>query len=246
MTIQKLLRLLKGFKFQSYSSFNETTLITEGRIIETGHVYRMLIWVARFLGFGFLMSLFINIVCAVLMINLFPLKTIVPFFITLMPKSEQIVKIEPIEDQEEGFDVMTESLARNYVRLRETLDFQTEADRWKQVFWFSSFEIFENFKALMNKDQGGIYESRKEKKLYRDVILLSVSTLSKNPRIVQVEWQGKDYQEGGEIYKKNWVSTLSITYISQNVKFEDRYMNPLGFIVTAYGVSEKSGGEKEE
>ena len=246
MKIQKFLKILQKVESINYTQKSAPVLMTEGRILDTGHVYRLIIWVSRFLGFGFLVSVFMNITCVILILNLFPLKQVVPFFITLTPKSEQIVKIESMETEEQGFEVMTESLSQNYVKIRETLDFQTELHRWKQVYWFSSFEIFENFRVLMNKDQDGVYETRKRKKLYRDVIILSVSTLSKNPRIVQVEWQGKDYQEGGEIYKKNWISTLSISYDPQHVKFEDRYMNPLGFTVRDYGVSEKNGEEKEE
>ncbi len=238
MKIRNILELFQKVKFLKRGQ-NETLLLTEGRVLETGQAYRLLIWGARFLGVGFLVSVFINIVSVILILNLFPLKKVIPFFITLTPKSEQIVKIEPVEDNVQGVDVMTESLARNYVSQRETLDFQTEENRWRDVYWLSSPEIFESFKTLMNDDQGGIYEARKRKKLYRHILILSVSTLSKDPRIIQVEWQGKDHQEGGEIYKKNWVSTLSISYDAQHVKFEDRYMNPLGFIVTAYGVSEK-------
>lgn len=222
----------------------EISLLTEGRILDTGQVYRVLTWVSRLLGIGFLMSIFMNIMAVILILNLFPLKQVVPFFITLTPKSDQVVKVEPLDIETQGSDIMTEALAKNYVKLRESIDFQTEKNRWHQVYGFSSTEIFEEFKKLMDPKEG-ILEIRKTKKIYRDVLILAVSTLSKNPRIVQVEWQSKDYQEGGEVYKRNWVSTLSIAYNSQKVRFEDRHLNPLGFTVIAYGVSEKEGGHEE-
>lgn len=237
-----ILDILKMAKKRFLKTNKECFLMTQGRPINTGHEYRLLIWVSRILSCGFIAGIFMNIISGVVILNLFPLKQVCPFFITLTPKSDQIVKVEPLEIETEGFDIMSESLAKTYVKLRETFDFQTEQYRWDQVYWFSSSEIFENFKTLINDNDRDIYGERKARKLQRDVIILSVSTLSKNPRILQVEWQSRDHIEGKELAKKNWISTLNISYEAQRIKFEDRYMNPLGFTVSAYGVSEKEDG----
>ena len=229
-------------KFQNLIQ-KKPDLILEGRQIETGHAYRSLVWVSRLLGFGLLASILMNVTCSVLLMNVFPLKRIEPFLITMSPKTEQIVKIESFEDETQGFDLMTESQARNYVKLREEIDFQTESIRWEQVYWISSSAVFEIFKNLMNTEDGGVYLTRKNRGLRRSVTILSVSTLSNDPRILQVEWQSNDFQEGFEVLKKNWISTLTVKYEPQKVRFEDRYMNPLGFIVVAYGVTEKDTTE---
>ena len=234
-----LFKKISSFFFKHSQEGSCDALISRGRLIDTGHSYRLLIWVSRLFGFGLLVSLLINIINGFLLWNLFPLKQSIPFFVTLSPKSEQIILIEPINMKTNGFDIMTESLARHYVKLRESFDFQTESQRWREVYWLSTPEIFEHFKHLMNNTQNGVYEARKSKKYYRNVTILSVSTLSKDPCIIQVEWSSQDYCQGDSSLRNHWISTLSIGYSPQNVKFEDRFMNPLGFTVMAYNVSEK-------
>ena len=221
-------------------------LITQGRLIDTNHSYRAFAWVSRILGFGLLSSILVNIIFAILFLNLFPLKRVEPLLLTVSPKSDQVVRIEPFDAETNGFDVMTESLARDYVKMRETVDFQTETERWERVYWLSTPPVFEMFKNIMqtheNQSQGsGVYETRKLDNVTRSLSITSVSTLSKNPRILQVEWQSIDAEGGLEIKRTLWISTLTIQYEASSVKFEDRYMNPLGFVVVSYGVSEKQG-----
>ncbi len=237
---RKIFIKLNVFK-KAASSGDASFLLTESRLIETGHSYRAFAWISRILGFGFLISILVNIVFAVLFLNLFPLKRVEPLLLTLSPKSDQVVRIEPFEAETQGFNVMTESLARDYVKMRETVDFQTETERWERVYFLSSPFVFETFKNMMNKQGDGVYETRRQNNVTRSVSLSSVSTLSENPRILQVEWQSIDAQEGITIKRTRWISTITIQYEPTKVKFEDRYMNPLGFVVASYGVSEKEG-----
>lgn len=228
-------------KFFHKTSFSASTplLITQGRLIETGHAYRAFAWTSRLLVFGFFSSVLLNIVFAILFINLFPLKSTEPLLLMVSPKSDQVVRVESFESTSKGFDLMTEVMCQDYVKLRETIDLQTEAQRWERVYWMSSGPVFDIFKNLMNKDGNGAFEKRQQSNVTRSIIILSASTLSDDPRILQVEWQSIDSQNGAEIDRKTWISTLTIQYDPTEVRFEDRYMNPLGFMVTAYGVSEK-------
>ncbi|HQS84736.1 MAG: hypothetical protein B7Y25_07390 [Alphaproteobacteria bacterium 16-39-46] len=246
----------RGFSSKGYAksqilgeaSFKERSpeLITQGRLIDTNHSYRAFAWVSRILGFGFVSSILVNIIFALLCLNLFPLKRVEPLLLTVSPKSDQVVRIEPFDAETNGFDVMTESLARDYVKMRELIDFQTETERWERVYWLSTPSVFETFKNIMqtsgNQSSGqGVYEKRKLDNVTRSLSITSVSTLSKDPRILQVEWQSVDAEGGLEIKRTRWISTLTIQYVASTVKFEDRYMNPLGFVVVSYGVSEKQG-----
>ena len=239
------INVFKTFKRLSdpQTSCDSSPLLTQGRLIETGHSYRSFAWVSRILGFGFLSSILVNIIFAVLFLNLFPLKRVEPLLLTISPKSDQVVRIEPFEAETQGFDVMTESLARDYVKMRETIDFQTETERWERVYWLSSSSVFETFKNMMNKQGSGIYEKRQRDNVTRSLSMSSLSTLSKNPRILQVEWQSTDYQDGIEINRTRWISTLTIQYEPAEVRFEDRHMNPVGFVVVSYGVSQKNEEE---
>lgn len=218
--------------------------LAKGKPLESGNAYRTLYWLCHILGVCLLGSFITNFVFCILFYDLFPLKRVEPMLVTFSPQSEQIVQIEPILSRKEGFSLMVESLAREYVKLREDIDLQTEEVRWQKIYNLSSAEVFQTFKQLMSKEGEGIYEKRKSRGLTRYVSIRSVSTLSKKPFIVQVEWDSVDYENGVKLTKQSWISTLTIQFSSQKVKFEERYQNPFGFFVITYGVGEKSPGEE--
>lgn len=219
--------------------------LAKGRPLETAHAYRTLYWLCRLLGICLLGSFMTNFGFCILLCELFPLKRVEPMLVTFSPQSEQIVQIEPISSHTEGFSLMVESLSREYVKLREEIDLQTEETRWQKIYNLSAQEVFQAFKGLMSREGEGIYEKRKSRGLTRHVSIRSVSTLSHTPYIVQVEWDGIDYENGVKIKMQSWVSTLTIKFETQRVKFEERYRNPLGFYVTTYGVGEKAPQEDQ-
>ncbi len=214
--------------------------LAKGRPLETGHAYRTLYWICRLLGVCLLGSFIINFCFCMLFFDLFPLKKVEPLLVTFSPQTEQIVQIEPIATHTEGFALMVESLSREYVKLREDIDLQTEEMRWQKIFNFSAPEVFQAFKQLMSREGEGLFSKRKNRGLTRHVSIRSVATLSKLPYIVQVDWDSVDYENGVKTKVQSWVSTLTIKFETHRVKFEERYHNPCGFYVTTYGVGEKS------
>lgn len=54
----------------------------------------------------------------------------------------------------------------------------------------------------------------------------------------QVEFVTQDFAGGVKLVaEKKWVASLTVGYAPREVSWEDRYMNPLGFIVTDYSVA---------
>ena len=82
------------------------------------------------------------------------------------------------------------------------------------------------------------FERAKKERLTRTVNVQVVSML--NASQFQVEFERVDFRNGEEIGRKHIVATLSVEFQEQNVRREDRYMNPTGLTVVAYGLAEKT------
>jgi len=189
-----------------------------------------------------------NLINLAVLYALLPLKEIRPYLIAVHPKSEQIVTIEPVNKGRLGFDILMEAMVRQYVLLRESIDFQTETVRWQKVYWFSEKSIYENFENLMKKEN----PDSPFKKFYDRGITRLVKIVSSQcfgsvaPNIWQVEWQARDtnLKSGKLISRTNYISTLTVSVMKQKVELNDRFINPLGFTVIEYSVSFKSKESK--
>jgi type IV secretory pathway component VirB8 len=82
------------------------------------------------------------------------------------------------------------------------------------------------------------YEELRQMRLMRTVAVRRVSRIADG--YWQVEFVTQDFTGGVKLVaEKQWVASLTIGYVPREVSWEDRYMNPLGFIVTDYSVAAK-------
>lgn len=176
-----------------------------------------------------------------LIIVLFPLKEVQPMLVTLKEKSEQIVRIEPIERNEKATTLLMETLSRQYVSLRETIDLQTEEMRWKHLSLMTGAQLNEEFLSLMKpENQDSPFKKRQEEQVTREIQILSSTSLAPSaPNIFQVEWVSRDRHKGEIIGQGHWVSTLTVVLEPHEVSLEDQYINPIGFTVTHYTLAQK-------
>ncbi|AIL13627.1 hypothetical protein IM40_11215 (plasmid) [Candidatus Paracaedimonas acanthamoebae] len=181
----------------------------------------------------------IALVC--LIIVLLPLKEVQPMLVTLKDKGEQVVRIEPITRNEKATILLMETLSRQYVTLRETIDLQTEELRWKQLSLMTGAQLNDEFMSLMKpENQDSPFKKRQEELVTREIQILSSTSLAPSaPNIYQVEWISRDRHKGQVIGQGHWVSTLTVSLEPQAVSIEDQYINPIGFTVTHYTLAQK-------
>jgi type IV secretion system protein VirB8 len=198
---------------------------------------RRYLWIARAFAIGMFLSLCLNVVLGVAIGTLSPLVRVEPMLLTLKDRSEQIVKIEPFERGTSGFELMTESLVRDYVLSRHevVLDEAEMRRRWGGrgiVAHRSSDEEYARFVA----ETAPKYEELRQMRLMRTVAIRRVSKIAEG--YWQVEFLTQDFTGGvKQVAEKRWVASLTVGYVPREVSWEDRYMNPLGFIVTEYSVA---------
>lgn len=198
---------------------------------------RRYLWIARAFAIGMFLSLCLNVVLGIAVNALSPLIRVEPMLVTFKDHSEQLVKIEPFERGTSGFELMTESLVRDYVLSRHeiVLDEGELRRRWGgrgMVAHRSSPEEYARFVA----ETAPKYDEIRQRRLMRTVAVHRVSKIAEG--YWQVEFATEDFIGGvTKIGEQRWVASLTIGYVPREVSWEDRYMNPLGFIVTEYSIA---------
>ncbi len=206
---------------------------------DTGHPYRVQMWMNRLLSVLCAIFGLAVIAEAGVIWTLFPLKEVQPMLLVGGSKDDQVWRVEPFEVGARGWDLIAEKLVEDYVIKRETIDLQTEVERWQHVAWMSADPVFAEFRKFMGRENPeSPFERAKKEHLTRTVNVQVVSML--NASQFQVEFERVDFRNGEEIDRKHIVATLTVEFQEQNVRREDRYMNPTGLTVVAYGLAEKT------
>ena len=208
---------------------------------DTGQSYRVMAWVARVSTLGMIVLGMLCIALVCLVIQLFPLKENRPYLLVLKDKGEQVAQIEPIALDTKGLNLLMEGLCRRYVALRESIDGLSEEERWKEVNFLSSEEIWQDFDNTMNlkKNQNSPLKKHREDKVTRGIAIKVSSKIAEG--VWQVEWESLTHHQGQELEKHAWVSTLQVELRPNTVKIEDQFINPIGFTVVGYTVSKREG-----
>jgi len=208
---------------------------------DTGQSYRVMAWVARVSTLGMIVLGMLCIALVCLVIQLFPLKENRPYLLVLKDKGEQVAQIEPIALVTKGLNLLMEGLCRRYVALRESIDGLSEEERWKEVNFLSSEEIWQDFDNTMNlkKNQNSPLKKHREDKVTRGIAIKVSSKIAEG--VWQVEWESLTHHQGQELEKHSWVSTLQVELRPNTVKIEDQFINPIGFTVVGYTVSKREG-----
>jgi type IV secretion system protein VirB8 len=198
---------------------------------------RRYLWIARAFAIGMFLSLCLNVVLGLAITALAPLVRVEPMLLTFKDRSEQIVKIEPFERGTLGFELMTETLVRDYVLSRHEIvvDENEMRRRWGGhglVAHRSGADEYRRFVA----EAAPKFDEIRASRLTRTVIVHRVGKIADG--YWQVAFSTEDFAgSGSKIAENRWVASLTITYVPREVSWEDRYMNPLGFIVTDYAVA---------
>jgi len=170
-----------------------------------------------------------------------PLKEIRPMILTLSDQKNQVLRVEPIEKNVKGIQLITEKLAMRYVELRETFDFVTDNERYVELQNLSSSTLFEAYWQMIKPENPKSPRKKfLENKLTRSVHIKNCISLAPSAaNTYRIEWESIDCREGQEVDRKQWISTMAFRFEEREVRYEDQYINPLGLMVTNYTISKK-------
>lgn len=186
-------------------------------------------------------TLTLNVIQAIAILQLLPLYRVVPYFVTFSDKAEQVVRVEPPTGNLSSLEILTESNIREYVTLRNTIsnDPQRTIDIWGgKIKIMSTSDVYNDF---LNETKP-IYDSLMERKFTRSVKITAV--LRTGQSSYQVEFEVTDRRSGEPLTsakeeKIAFIANLRVANIPQNISYQNRFLNPLGFTVGAYSVATK-------
>ena len=208
---------------------------------DTGQSYRAMAFIARVSTLGMIVLGMLCIALVCLLIQLFPLKENRPYLLVLKDKGEQVAQIEPIAQGTKGLNLLIEGLCRRYVSLRESIDGLSEEERWKEICFLSSEDVWQDFDNTMNikKNQNSPLKKHREDKVTRGISIKVSSKIAEG--VWQVEWESFSSRKQEELERHSWVSTLQVELRPGTVTIEDQFINPIGFTVVGYTVSKREG-----
>ena len=194
----------------------------------------------RFVSVGLAASLLLNVSQTWLVASMLPLREIVPLLMTISNKTDSVVLVEPPKRGQFGAELMTEKLVMDYVRLRNEilLDTPTMSHRWGpggEVQHMSSMPVYSDF----IKEMAAPAKEAERRGITRTVRMLADGPTKIEQGYYQVEFETIDV-EGRSETRKQWVASLAVRYEGHEVAYQERYMNPLGLIVTQYSVAQKA------
>lgn len=156
----------------------------------------------------------------------------VPFLVQVKPHTEQVAQVLPLQGKTQARSLLFEQLARQYVRLRETLEPTTQGDRFSQVRLFSSDEVWHTFWSWMQpKDPKSPAVQFEREGLTRSVHIISSHLSGDHVRVV---WRSIDRHGPEERGAAVWETVLHFQCVDELLQGEARFINPLGWKVVSW------------
>ena len=196
------------------------------------------LWTARAFAIITAISMCCSLVLILAIFQVMPLFRVEPFLLSFQNKNEQIVKIKPLSGGMESKKRISETFIRQYVLLRSsfTRDITEMEARWYPdgaIQELSSSIVYKDF--LRNTADKALAVIKK-RGLVRKINILTVNELTKG--LWQVEYETRDMLPDSIRPKINsWTATIKIAYRKKEVKYNERFKNPVGFTVREYNLT---------
>jgi len=203
---------------------------------------RRYLWMARSYMIMVVAAFMTLVMMVIALMSLLPLTRVQPFYLYTQDKNDQVLYVRRPSPQSLDMDMVADSLIRQYLLLRLSVpaDSHTLEEIWGpdgDISWKSAPTVFKEFQPLANI----LLQQARQEGLVRDVELLSVSKFRTEPDgdVRRAEVKMTDMKKGAvEPSSKKWVVNLKVNFYPnrEGLKWAQRLKNPLGFLVTKYGM----------
>jgi type IV secretion system protein VirB8 len=171
------------------------------------------------------------------LIVLTPLKTVYPFLVEVNQGSGEVRILKPF--QAAAFtpsEAVTKSFLAKYVIARETYDLQDLKENYRTVRLMSDAEEGLRVDSQLSPTNAASPVRRYATHTVRTVRVKSVSFL--NTRTAQVRFASTETTQTAK-KEESWVAIASFHFVNLPETEDERFINPLGFQVTAYRVDQE-------
>jgi type IV secretion system protein VirB8 len=165
---------------------------------------------------------------------LLPLKTVEPYTLLVDRTTGFVQALKPLDFQQVTPDqALTQSMLVQYVIARESFDTATVRADYRKVGLWSAESARQDYLGLMRPTNLDSPLIRYPSTAIVEARVKSVSPLGQDTAMVRYETVRRD-DGGAPQAALPWVAIVTYRYSGEPMATEDRYLNPLGFQVTAY------------
>jgi type IV secretion system protein VirB8 len=171
---------------------------------------------------------------AIALAALAPLKTVVPYTITVDRQTGYVETVKPLAPGALSQDqAVTQSLLVQYVTDRETFDATDLRENYHRVMLWSAPDVRGQYDLLMRKTTPSSPLNLYSPTTLVSVVIKSVSLLSPTTALVRFDTLRHDVGSttGSQ---QSYAAVLAFRYTNAPMSMADRFVNPLGFQVTRY------------
>ncbi|MEM9310969.1 MAG: type IV secretion system protein [Pseudomonadota bacterium] len=182
---------------------------------------------------AFLVAL-IALLEALALVFLVPLKSVEPYTLLVDRQTGNVETLAPLNAQSVSPDeALTRSFLVQYVIARESFTSDTIQDDYRKVSLWSDNTVAQGYQGLMaaNNPQSPLAYLRRGSVIRTEV--KSLSSLANGRSMVRFATRVVDAR-GRSQTPEHWVALISFGFKAAAMSENDRYLNPLGFQVTAY------------
>ena len=178
-------------------------------------------------------ALFVAVLEALALSLLAPLKTVVPYTITVdrQTGAAQLARgivLGPLSQN----DALLQSALAQYVIARETLDATDLAANYRKVGLWSAGQARTDYLRLMDRRNPASPLIQATAATLIQTTVKQVSVMS--PTSALVRFSTERSEGGGAVTRADWAAVLQFSFTGGPLNMEDRLINPLGFQVTHY------------
>lgn len=186
-------------------------------------------------------SLFGNIVLALSIFGLLPLKEQIPIFVRVNDTTGVIDVLTSLDETVLTKDqALDEAFVIRYVRERETYLYAIFEKNYEQVMAMSSVAVGDVYNKIVidNKNPKNPfvkYSDKYEVSVHINNVTNIEARTSGNPGTTVVRYTLKITEVGsGQTKEHKKIATITYEYTPASLERQRRWLNPLGFVVTSY------------
>jgi type IV secretion system protein VirB8 len=176
----------------------------------------------------------IAILEAVALVVLMPLKTVVPYTITVDRQTGYIETAQGLKPGALSQDVaVTQAFLAQYVLARETFDATDIQENYRKVATWTAGPARDQYIRQMQRSNPQSPENINPSGTTVKIVVKSISLLSRASALVRFD--AETIPAGSAASQRQpYTAVIAFRYTGAPMRMEDRFLNPLGFEVTDY------------
>ncbi|ECL7558316.1 virulence protein [Campylobacter jejuni] len=178
-----------------------------------------------------------NIITAISLMLLMPLKTKEPYLLFFSNYDTNFVTIKKANQDLTADENLVKSLLAGYVKNRESINRINDTQRYEETRMQSSVKVWKRFQNLVEM-KNSIYT---QNNIFRDINIINVSiqTIKNQKGIALVDYTANIYNNDKSINEiKKYRATLEFLFQQVNTNDKSVIKNPTGFMINNYNITE--------